>query len=466
MEHYVNPMAFLGQTRLAELPLSDNKLRELQELLASKFLADDADGLALSQEEIWKLQYKLEHPVCQELFLQLYQDKSMHAFLSEGDLQIFDGNSLLKSMHPKSYFIFWRPLFISRYAQVLKESILTGNNRLLKKIRILPFETDTAEKLLIVNCLKPVFIEWHEELERLEQRWKKNDIRDHELFFQIESRRLPELVNTLPECFQRYAGLLAVRLMHLAMTIFNLDGEDHLAVFLANESCAIESDPKKMQELETARNHLRGFIFNRHLLDSNQEQIQFHRDNLKVLGKLVSGIKTGQNNLEKILTISGNLSPDYFNSLPSELQFLSREYAAILRVAAFNIWNLKGDEKGAKRLLNKSSNLAQEAEFQKQLRRDAVRLGYRIEERENQKKLLSSQADEPESLRAFWPAVWKFGIFVAFLFALAVRWNKPEPNLPETTREALRFLMSRRQTRHCLQFPQPKLKTRFKISCN
>lgn len=414
---FFNPISVVSDWPV-RIPLSERSLN-----LIFQHLEDQSDAINLKDGIKWFIE-KVKHPIYQELYLQLYRDKKMQAFLESGDLTLFDANHLENSTRDKAYFLFWKPFFLIRLAPILAECVDESRHSFLDKLFKVDLQLSRKEQVELYKEVTQVLdakVLALEENLLLDGRYS-----DERVWDEINTIVCAKTLNSLPKYFQMQIDAIGKRLVELSIYAFNEKGLDSLALKIVALADSLQLSMEVRDLVTNSLKELSTFVNRKKMLVAYKDSIDIINHKLDVFRKVFESLPEGKIPPSYLLDKVKTDTPfNKLRGLSPEFHYFISEFLGLFRAFGSYSWNSHTDYDHAKALLLCSYELPLGVEQEKMVREDLQTLKNRFDTYNREKvKQARRVTNKQETKKArSWGAILLLAVFVSALVAIINNWD-------------------------------------------
>jgi len=346
-------------------PWSEEQLLQVEYAVRQNPHAINVHGV-----ETWFIK-KIRHPLIQELYLKLAEDKPLSLFIKTGDLSIFYSNNLKLSIQDQAYFRFWKPFFLRRFSQVICQGYQQKELTRLLQLMQIPFELSLEEQDLGFQNLKVLLQDELFNIHQIELEIRVENSLSVTILERLQTLVQVSSLNALPDYFEGLRAAFCKKLVEVAMQIFNKGSHYLLAQDVVELAKQLKVSIKENERLAYWDSTLKEYIQTIDMLRRYAAEIQQHSTQLQYLESL--NVEIQQNTISPAVLESKVLPVLNFNGLselPNRFQFFINDYFNYLRIFATYVWNVFQDRASALDFLYRAGSLPLSADQKALLLRD------------------------------------------------------------------------------------------------
>lgn len=420
---YINPFSLLPYQ--PHLPLSEQELEAC--VIQIRKACQDVDINLLDT-----LVYNFRFPKYQELYLKVYNDKPLHLFLLEGDLELFKRQGALDlASESKGYLRFWKKFFVWRFNIEAGQAYFDRDIKKLDLLQRHPFDFTDDEVQVAYADIKKLIEQDLIRLGKLESDYKEKWLNSDEVLQETKKAISIGVINKLPSKLSGLKEAIAYRLLDLSILVYN-DGDSYSTAALILEMAQkIDIGVESEDDLYAYQTQLKEYTKTAYLLEEYKQLIEQHLTNISSFQEIVNQIEKGDqvtlSTLSGIVGTGGLL--ETLHEMPSRFHFFGNEYYKGLRIFSAHAWNMHGDSEEALRYIEVAEKLPIDEDRLSQLQIDKADLKERSERFDSSNSYQSERAyynrntanyEDTGGSSLFIPAVI---IGLALLVSIAARWE-------------------------------------------
>lgn len=371
---FFNPLDLFGISPQDPAPDAASLRKARRAKLLEFDLSEDGviqhDGVSVNRADFLKACEELEEPASLAAYRALQRLPRLQAFLSRGDLSVFDAPLPDWAHHPR-FLTVVGPLFAERYAGTLADAVRRKDRKAVRRLTSRPPVTDDASHARLYGEAERVVADQAERLRRLTKRIESGAEPELEPARVAAAITDVPLLETLPAYFDGARSKVGEALRLVAVTAFNELDDARAAAAILRTAGGLSTNALTGDRISKDLDQIEQILERREIAEEHGPALEAAADALVRLHEIVDEVKRGRLAPESaVREVEAIVNPAQINSLPDPIAEVRDHVAYAIRGIATTCWNEHHDADAASRLTKHALKLKTGAEVGARLRED------------------------------------------------------------------------------------------------